>query len=73
MLFAVGLTAGERSRRRSRTRDRHNGRLCPPGQRWTFYEIDPAVIRLAHDSRYLQLLVDTRAAIQSVRATRVSH
>jgi spermidine synthase len=36
------------------------------GQRWTFYEIDPAVIRLAHDSGYFSYLTDTRAAIQIV-------
>jgi hypothetical protein len=29
-----------------------------PGQRWTFYEIDPAVERLARDTRYFTFLAD---------------
>jgi SAM-dependent methyltransferase len=37
-----------------------------PLQRWTFYEIDPAVIRLARDSGYFSFLTDTRADIQIV-------
>jgi hypothetical protein len=31
-----------------------------PGQRWTFYEIDPAVERLASDPRYFTYLADAR-------------
>jgi hypothetical protein len=30
------------------------------GQEWTFYEIDPAVVRLAHDQRYFTYLADCR-------------
>jgi hypothetical protein len=33
-----------------------------PGERWTFYEIDPAVIRVARDPRYFTYLSDSRAA-----------
>ncbi|MDA2938923.1 fused MFS/spermidine synthase, partial [Acidobacteria bacterium AH-259-A15] len=29
-----------------------------PGQRWTFYEIDPTVVRLARDRRYFRFLSD---------------
>jgi SAM-dependent methyltransferase len=29
-----------------------------PGQRWTFYEIDPAVVRIARDARYFTFLRD---------------
>ena len=29
-----------------------------PGQRWTFYEIDPAVVRIAQDTRYFTFLRD---------------
>ncbi|MDA2928247.1 fused MFS/spermidine synthase, partial [Acidobacteria bacterium AH-259-G07] len=29
-----------------------------PGQRWTFYEIDPTVVRLARDRRYFSFLSD---------------
>jgi hypothetical protein len=32
-----------------------------PGQEWTFYEIDPGVIRLAEDERYFHFLADARA------------
>jgi SAM-dependent methyltransferase len=32
-----------------------------PGQRWTFYEIDPAVVRVARDRRYFTFLEDCRA------------
>ena len=31
------------------------------GQRWTFYEIDPAVVRIARDPRYFTYLADCRA------------
>lgn len=31
-------------------------------ERWTFYEIDPAVIRVARDPRYFTFLTDSRAA-----------
>jgi spermidine synthase len=29
-----------------------------PGQHWTFYEIDPVVVRMARDTRYFQYLSD---------------
>ena len=32
-----------------------------PGQRWTFYEIDPAVVRIARDPRFFTFLSDCRA------------
>ena len=32
-----------------------------PGQRWTFYEIDPAVVRIARDARYFTFLGDCPA------------
>jgi hypothetical protein len=32
-----------------------------PGQRWTFYEIDPAVVRIADDPRFFTYLPDCRA------------
>jgi spermidine synthase len=32
-----------------------------PEQRWTFYEIDPAVIKIARDPRYFSFLEDCRA------------
>lgn len=32
-----------------------------PAQRWTFYEIDPEVVRLARDRRYFTYLADSRA------------
>ncbi len=32
-----------------------------PGQAWTFYEIDDAVVRVAEDSRYFSYLADARA------------
>lgn len=31
-----------------------------PGQRWTFYEIDAAVVRVAEDERYFTYLADAR-------------
>jgi hypothetical protein len=33
-----------------------------PGQRWTFFEIDPGVMRVATDPRYFTYLADGRAA-----------
>ena len=33
------------------------------GQRWTFFEIDPAIEALAEDSRYFTFLKDSPAAI----------
>ncbi|MDB5308403.1 MAG: spermidine synthase [Gemmataceae bacterium] len=33
-----------------------------PGQEWTFYEIDPAVVRIAHDPRFFTFLSTCRAA-----------
>ncbi len=36
------------------------------GQRWTFYEIDPAVVGIARDPRLFTFLRDSRAAIQVV-------
>ena len=32
-----------------------------PGQRWTFSEIDPAVVRVARDPRFFTYLADCRA------------
>jgi hypothetical protein len=32
-----------------------------PDQRWTFYEIDPAVVRIARDPRYFTYIEDCRA------------
>jgi hypothetical protein len=32
-----------------------------PGEQWSFYEIDPAVERIAHDPRYFTYLEDCRA------------
>src|SRR5262249_31990557 len=37
------------------------------GQAWTFYEIDPAVVRVAEDDRYFTYLSDARAAGIEVR------
>src|SRR6185503_9185633 len=37
-----------------------------PGQRITYYEIDPAVVRIARDPRYFTYLRDTAAAIEVV-------
>lgn len=31
-----------------------------PGEKWTFYEIDPAVVRVARDKRYFRFLSDCR-------------
>ena len=50
------------STRRTR-RDRwagggYHGLLCAPGQTWIFYEIDPAVSRIARDPRYFTYLRD---------------
>jgi spermidine synthase len=37
-----------------------------PGQAWTFFEIDPAVARIAKDSRYFTYLRDTSAKVKIV-------
>ena len=37
-----------------------------PGERWTFYEIDPAVIRIAGDPRYFTYLRDCRAGLPTI-------
>jgi spermidine synthase len=37
-----------------------------PDQGWTFYEIDPAVVRIARDPRYFTYLKDSRARSQDV-------
>ncbi len=37
-----------------------------PGQRWTFYEIDPVVATIASDRRYLSFLEESRAASTAV-------
>ncbi|HWE37256.1 MAG TPA: fused MFS/spermidine synthase [Isosphaeraceae bacterium] len=35
--------------------------FAAPGQRWTFFELDPAVARIARDPRYFTYLSDCRA------------
>jgi len=35
--------------------------LAQPGQRWTYYEIDPVVVRLARDPRFFTFLRDAAA------------
>lgn len=37
-----------------------------PGQRWTYYEIDPAVRRIASDTRYFTYLADTAGRVEVV-------
>lgn len=37
-----------------------------PGQRWTFYEIDPAVERIARDDRYFTFLRDSPSTIEVI-------
>ncbi|MDY3557993.1 fused MFS/spermidine synthase [Gemmata sp. JC673] len=37
-----------------------------PGQKWTFYEIDPAVVRVARDTRYFRFLSECRGACDVV-------
>jgi hypothetical protein len=37
-----------------------------PGQRWTFYEIDPAVAAVARDHRFFTFLEESRAALTEV-------
>ena len=37
-----------------------------PGQNWTFYEIDPAVEKIARDQRYFTYLSDSRAKVHVV-------
>jgi len=37
-----------------------------PGQGWTFYEIDPAVVRIARDPRFFSYLQDCRARSRDV-------
>ena len=37
-----------------------------PGQNWTFYEIDPAVERIARDKRYFTFLSDSPAKVEVV-------
>lgn len=37
-----------------------------PGQHWTFYEIDPAVERIARDTRYFTFLHDCKAKVDVV-------
>lgn len=37
-----------------------------PGQRWTFYEIDPVVLSLASDPRYFTFLADSPGELQHV-------
>ncbi len=38
-----------------------------PGQQWTYYEIDPDVIRIASDPRYFTYLSDSKAHINIVQ------
>src|SRR5262249_25243266 len=37
-----------------------------PGQRWTFYEIDPAIATLARDDRYFTFVRDSAADVRIV-------
>jgi hypothetical protein len=37
-----------------------------PGQRWTFYEIDPSVVQIAHDPRYFTYMRDCGAGADVV-------
>jgi hypothetical protein len=37
-----------------------------PGERWTFYEIDPAVERIARDTRFFTYLEDCRAEVNVI-------
>ena len=37
-----------------------------PGQTWTYYEIDPVVVRLARDPRYFSFLADCGAEMEMV-------
>src|SRR5204863_4049422 len=37
-----------------------------PGERWTFYEIDPAIEAMARDGRYFTYLRDARAEVRVV-------
>ncbi len=36
------------------------------GDRWTFYEIDPGIVRVARDPRYFTYLTDSRAPVEVV-------
>jgi spermidine synthase len=38
-----------------------------PGERWTFFEIDPLIERIAWDPRYFTYLRDTRASVSIVQ------
>ncbi len=40
--------------------------LAQPGESWTFFEIDPAVVRLARDAGYFTYLRDARGAVDVV-------
>ena len=46
-----------------RARRRHARELRAPAQRWTFYEIDPAVERIARNPRYFTYLQDCGAML----------
>jgi hypothetical protein len=37
-----------------------------PGEQWTFYEIDPAIERIARDQRFFTYLTDSRARVKIV-------
>jgi hypothetical protein len=37
-----------------------------PGQHWVFYELDPAVARIARDERYFSFLARSKAAVEIV-------
>ena len=56
----AGLPNVRRAKRRGGDwpRHRHARRLCATGQRWTFYEIDQAVERIARDPSYFTYLQD---------------
>lgn len=37
-----------------------------PGERWSFYEIDPAIVRIARDPRYFTYLCDARGDMEVI-------
>ena len=41
------------------------GAYARPGQHWTFYEIDPAVVRIAGDTNYFRFLAECRKTCEA--------